>query len=118
MYRGLLLNETVAIQRKTTLSDSACGKIPVFTAHIARYHCRIYHPDAETLYADEGERQVARFMMIGQLKDIQTGDKVIRSGGSEMIVTMAKRPRGQDSMEYMKCWVREIKVPPTRPGQD
>jgi hypothetical protein len=118
MYRGLLLNENVEIQRKRTISDGACGQIPQYAPHISCYPCRIWRPSTETVYADEGQRTTTLLRMIGEIKDIQGGDKVIRSDGTELIITMPKRPRGFRHAEYMQCWLREIGPPPTRPGKD
>jgi hypothetical protein len=118
MYRGLLLNENVEIRRKTTISDGACGKIPQYAVHISCYPCRIWRPSGETTYADEGQRSLAVLRMIGEIKDIQGGDKVVRPGGTELIVTMVKRPHGFRHEEYMQCWLREVAPPPTRPGED
>lgn len=118
MYRGLLLNENVEIRRKATVSDGMCGKIPEWVSHISCYPCRIYRPDSETAYADEGMRDTIGLRMLGEVKDIRVGDKVIRSGGTELIVTMSKRPHGFRHEKYMKCWLREVAPPDSRPGED
>jgi hypothetical protein len=120
VYQGRLWNEVVAVWREDTVDDGMGGVVSSWgsEAYIARYHCRIYKPDMETTYEDEGRRDESIFVFRGQIKDIRVGDKFVRSGGTEMIVVMLKRPNSDRGPHDMKGWLREIQPPQERPGED
>lgn len=118
-YRGRLLNEVVEIRRKSTTDDGMAGKIPDWSLYLARYHCRIYKPPAETTYQDEGMRDETLFVMMGLKQfDVHTGDKAVRTDGTEFIIVSAKRPRRWRDPYFRKYLIREIQRPSLRPGMD
>lgn len=120
VYQGRAWREVVQVWRESTMADGAGGTIPSWglAAYIPRYHCRIYKPDVETTIEDEGRRDESQFRFIGQLKDLRVGDKLIRAAGTEFIITMLKRPDSDDGPHQMKGFLREIKPPEERPGED
>jgi len=120
VYQGRMWNEVVEVWREATVDDGMGGVISDWgeTAYIARYHCRIYKPDMETTYEDEGRRDESLFGFRGQIKDIQVGDKIVRPAGSEMIIVMLKRPNSDQGPHDMKGFLREIQPPGERPGED
>lgn len=119
--RGMLRNEAVSTKRKFTAGDGLGGVTLTYSDNLSRLWCRIFKPAVETTYEDEGMRDESLMAMrCHRSADVEIGDKIIRADGTELIVVMAKHPKSWEVAGNMHryFYLREIKIPASRPASD
>lgn len=111
-YRSAtMLNENVAIWRRTTTSDSTCGKYPGYGEEpvLARYRCRVYYPETEKERVELRENREELWSLLGNPADIRSGDKVVRANGQEFTVTSVRQPFNRVVTHHLRALMRRTK---------